>query len=355
MAWSRPTLQELVDRIRGDFKGRLEVDGAIVRRSMANIMATVWAGAAHALHGHIEWLAEQLFATTANREFLLRRGRIYGMRPTPAEFATGTVTATGDDGEVIDEGETLVRDDGFTYTVTSSATISGGDADLALEADEAGEDGNLDAGETLEFESPISGVDPGVTVDSDGITGGADEESTEAFRERLKLRLSEPPQGGAEQDYEAWALEVSGVTRAWVFPHEEGLGTVVVRFVMDDRDDIFPESGDVEAVQEVLDENRPVTDEATAKAPVEKQVDFDIELTPDDSGTRAAVEAELDDLFFRDAEPGDGEGRGTILLSQMRTAIGIAEGVEDYQLNSPDDDETPDTGELIVRGSMTWS
>jgi uncharacterized phage protein gp47/JayE len=90
---------------------------------MADVLAAVWAGAVHMLHGHLVHLALQLFAKTAERAFLLIIGSMYGLTPTAATFATGTVTATGVDTTVIPVGTILVRDDGVTYTTDAEATI----------------------------------------------------------------------------------------------------------------------------------------------------------------------------------------------------------------------------------------
>src|SRR6185436_8140801 len=112
-----------------------------------------------------------------------------------------------------------------------------------------------------------------------GIKGGLDIENADGVRARFLLRPQEPPEGGSDQDYEAWALAVAGVTRAWVFPVEDGLGTVVVRFVLDDEEDIFPDAPTVAAVQAALDSERPITAEVTAEAPTPLEVDFTIEIT----------------------------------------------------------------------------
>lgn len=322
---------------------------------MADVLATVWAGGVHMLHGHLDWLSKQLFPDTSEREHLLRQAALYGITPTPASYASGTVTATGTDASIIPAETLLLRSDGVTYRVTADATIVAGEATLTVEAVEAGSAGNLDTAETLTFESPIAGVDSEATVaGAGGIAGGFDEETTEGTRDRLLLRWREPPQGGADQDYEAWALAVAGVTRAWVYPNENGLGTVVVRFVLDEEADIFPGPAVVDAVQDALDAERPITAEVTAEAPTPLEVDFEVEVTPDTTAVREAVQAELADLLYREAEPGDGAGRGTILVSQIRTAIGVAEGVTDYVLTSPVADVVPAVGELAVLGDVDW-
>lgn len=355
MPFERPTLADLLARVRADFRGRLGITGPLVRRAMADVLAAVWAGAVHMTHGHLEWLGRQIFPDTSDEENLLRQAALYEITPTPATFATGLVTATGTDGSVIPTGTVLKYDTGITFETTADATIASGSADLSVEATLAGADHNVAAGETVTFETPIVGVTSSATVAAGGITGGVDVEDVEGVRDRLLLRLREPPEGGADQDYEAWALAVAAVTRAWVYPNENGLGTVVVRFVLDeDPVSIFPDAGEVAAVQAALEAERPITAAVTAVAPVALAVAFTIDLTPDTVETRAAVTAELTDLFAREAEPGDGAGRGTILLSQLRTAIGVAAGVTDYVLTVPSANVVPTVGQLAVLGVITW-
>lgn len=352
--FARPTLGALVTRLRSDFRGRLAFVNPLLRRAMTDVVATVWAGAAHGMHGHLEWLTKQMFAVSAEKEYLRKKhGSLYNLDPVPATYAAGTVTATGVNGEEIAEDTILVRpSDGAKYVVTALATIAGGEATVSIESELAGEAYNLDEGEVLNFETPLDDIDSEVTVDEDGIQGGHDEQSEEAYRALILLRKRRPPTGGSDQDWIKWGLEVAGVTRVWVYRHENGLGTVVVRFMLGDRGEVFPEPADVTAMQAKLDSERPTTAEVLAEAPIELTVPFTIEIDPDSTANRAAVQAELEDLFDRVGEPGDGAGRGTILLSEIRTAIGVA--VSDYTLTSPVADVVPDVGERPVVGAITW-
>lgn len=355
MPFARPTVAELISRVRGDLRGRLEVDGPILRRAMVDVLGIVWGGAVHTLYGYLDWLSRQLFGDTADREALLQKAAMYGITPTPAAFGTGNVTATGTNGVVIPVGTILRLDDVTSYRVTTGQTIAAGTATLPVTAVLAGDAANVPATTPLTFESPILGVNATATVATGGIVGGVDEEGTEEVRDRYLLRLREPPQGGADQDYEAWAIAVAGVTRAWVYPHELGLGTVVVRFVRDnDAGGIFPDAGEVAAVQTKLAAERPITAVVTAAAPTQLAVAFTIQVVPNNADTRAAVTAELVDLLRRVAEPGDGIARGKILLSQIRTAIGVAENVTDYTLTVPPADVLPGVGQLPVVGVITW-
>lgn len=359
MPFARPKLSELVTRVRSDLRGLLEVDGPLLRRAMLDAIGAAVAGVGHLLYGYLDWLAKQLSAKTSEREALLREAALYGIFPVPAAYAAGNIIATGTVGATVPTGAILRLDSGTSYRVTVGAALTGiapsGSATLAVVSVLAGDEGNVPATTELKFESAIAGVDSIAVVDTGGIIGGADEEGTEEVRARYLLRLREPPTGGSDQDYEAWALAVSGVTRAWVYRNELGLGTVVVRFVLDgDPVSIFPDAGDVAAVQAKLEAERPTTAEVTAVAPTNLAVAFTLHIVPDNVDTRAAVAAELADLFKREAAPGNGAGQGTVLLSQIRTAIGTAAGVTDYALTVPAANVVPAVGELATVGVITW-
>jgi uncharacterized phage protein gp47/JayE len=349
MAFARPTLAELVTRIQADMVSRLDLSGSPLRRSVVYVLARVMAGAAHLLHGHLEFLAKQLFADRAEEEYLLRIASLYGMSKNPATFATADVEVTGTNGTLIPAGTVLLRSDAAEYTTDADATIASGTAIASVTASVAGSAGTLTDGAELAFESPIAGVTSTATVD-DATADGSDEESVEALRTRLLARIAEPPHGGIAADYVAWAKLVTGVTRVWVTPLGLGAGTVVVRFVRDGDASPIPDVGEVAAVQAKLEEMAPAHATPTAVAPTALDLDPEIEITPDTAELRAAVEAELEDLILRKGEPG-----GALLLSAIRTAIGSVPGIEDYDLVSPVADVTHTTNQIPVLGTVTWS
>ncbi len=321
---------------------------------MADTLAQVWAAIVYLTHGHLDWLSKQIFANTSEQEFLYRDASMYGITPSAATFASGTTEATGVNGSPIPINTILVRDDGATFIVTAATVIAGGVASVAVDAQEAGADGNMPENDTLDFESPLTGVDTETTVEAPDIDGGNDEGDVDSVRARLLLRKREPPEGGNDQDYEGWALAVAGVTRVWVYRHELGLGTVVIRFVRDKDVSIFPSAPEVAAVQAAIAVERPTTAEPTTEAPVDDPIAFTISITPDTAATKAAVTSELKDLFLRDAEPGNGAGQGTVLLSAMQTAIGVATGITDYTLTVPAANVVPALGDLPTVGVITF-
>lgn len=351
MPFERPTLTELINRAETDLQSRMpNQSGGLLRRSVLAVIARVHAGIAHGLYGFLHWMSLQIFPDTSESEWLERQASLFGITRTPASAATGTVTFTGSNGSTIPAGTVLLRSDGAEFATDSEGEVASGSVDVAVTASDAGADGNTDEGITLTLASPLSGVDSEATVATDGIAGGTDDEPDDDLRARLLQRMRNTPQGGAESDYERWALEVSGVTRAWVYPEHLGPGTVGVTFVMDNQEGtIIPGSGTVDDVQAYIDERRPVTADVTVFAPAAVPLDFTIDPSPDTASVRLAIENELRDMLIRDAEPG-----GTILLSRIREAISISAGEENHDLVSPAADVTHSTGEIAVMGTITW-
>lgn len=352
MSFVRPTLTEIVDRIQADLTTRLTLNGAVLRRSVVNVLARVNGAAAHLLHGHLEFLSGQLFPDTSTVGYLERQAGLYGLSRIAATYATGTATATGTNGTVIPAGTVLQRADGAQYTVNADVTIAGGTATLALTAVLAGVAGNAAVATVATFVSPIAGITATATV-ATAIAAGADVETDDALRTRLLARMKQAPHGGNALDYVTWALEVAGVTRAWAYPLELGAGTVTVRFVRDNDGSgsaIIPSGGEVTDVQAYVDARRPVTAAVTVVAPIADTLNFTIHIVPDTADTRAAVTAELTDLLTRSAKPG-----GTILLSQIRTAVGVAAGVTDFTVTAPAADDTHATGHIAIMGTVTWT
>lgn len=348
MSFSRPTLSELITRVRADVQSRLTADQ--MRRSDAEVYSRIIAAASHELHGHLAFISDQVLYDTAEAEFLERWASIWLSTPRkPAVVASGNVSFTGVNGAVIPASTLLVRADGAEFYTLADATISAGVATAVVNASVAGQAGNTLVGTVLAMASPVAGVGSDALVSAGGLTQGADIEDDISLRARLVSRIQQPPQGGAAHDYVTWALEVPGVTRAWVYPKELGTGTVTVRFVRDDDVILIPDAAEVLAVQTYIDNLRPVTADLTVVAPAPVSLNFTIAVTPNTLAVKAAVEAELRDLLTREASPG-----ATILLSHIREAISIAAGESNYTMTVPSADITHTTGQMAVMGVLTW-
>lgn len=351
MSIDRPTLPALVARAETDLSGRL-LDGATpLPRSVVAVLARVLAGQTHLLYGYLEWLAAQPFVDAAEAEYLERHGSTWGVARKAAVAAAGSVSLTGTDGAVLPAGTELQRVDGVLYTTDAEATVAAGVAVVAITAREAGEAGNTAAGLELTLTSPVTAMQSTAVVASGGLTGGTDAEGDAALRARILARIQTPPMGGSKADYEAWALAVPGVTRAWVYPRPTSGATVWVAIVADDADDgPIPSTELVAAAQEYIDSKRPVTAEAVVFAPAPLVVPITMALSPDTPATRAAVAAELGDLFAREAEPD-----GTIYLSHLREAISVSAGEVDHTITSPTADIVATGLQFPVLGTITFA
>ncbi len=347
MAFSRPALSELLSSAFTDIQARLPGTDATLRRSNLNVLSRVHAAAVHGLYGFIAWLATQVIYDTAEAEYLERWASIWGINRLPASFATGTVVLSGANGVTVPALTGLQRADGVLYTVNAGVTLAGGVATAALTALTAGQAGNAAAGAGLTLSAPIAGVTSTATAGL--LSGGADAELDAALRDRFLTRIQQPPHGGASFDYSSWALQVPGVTRAWVYPQELGAGTVTVRFVRDNDVSLIPDAGAVLAVQSYIDSLRPVTAQVWVAAPAAVPLNFSLSVTPNTTAVKAAVQAELSALIRLEAIPG-----GTLFLSHIRAALSAAAGETNYTMTVPGADVVNTTGTITTLGTVTW-
>lgn len=351
MPFERPSFPELQERALADIEARLPGSGARLRRSVVGVLARVVAGLAHGLYGFLAWIARQAFPDTADGEYLERWSRIWLEQPRKvAAVATGIVTFSGNSGQTVPAGTAVQRADGVRYVTLTAATLVAGAATVAVQAELPGDEANTDAGTLLAMAATVAGVSSRVVVAAGGIAGGSDDEDDAALRARVLTRIRKPPQGGAAHDYEAWALEVAGVSRAWVKPEWMGAGHVGVFFVRDGDANFIPDAAEVAALQSHLDSRRPVTATVLALAPTAVPVALTLEVTPDTPAVRAAVEAELVDVFRREAEPGR-----TLAIGSLHEAISAAAGETAHLITAPAGDVPMAANEIAVMGEVTWA
>lgn len=363
MPFSRPSLTQIINRIESDFVSRISRVTALLRRSVIKVLSRVYGGATHLLYGFLDFQAKQLFATTADSSGLDLHGNEFALPRNTAVKATGGGTATGTNGKVITEGSELISEDDNKYIVDSDATIASGTATIAFTAFTANSASNDDPSITLTFVNPIVGVNTSVTVDSNGIAGGEDVENDDDYRERILQRKRQAPHGGATQDYEVWAEEVAGVTRAFTLEQYYGIGTIGVTFVRDnDTDTIIPNQTELDEVEDyIISHEDPATGKTvgiptTAEpglfvfAPTLLPVDFTVQINPNTTAVQAAITAELTDLILRDGGPGQ-----TLILSRISEAISLAQGEISHVLVSPAADVTAENTQVPVLGTITFS
>ncbi|MBQ9236107.1 MAG: baseplate J/gp47 family protein [Alphaproteobacteria bacterium] len=352
--YSKPTLKTLRNRAISEINTYLKGADANLRRRVLNIFASIMAGVGDEVLRRVEYLLKQIFVADCDEEFLVKHGQEHKFPRKLASKATGGVLFTDStSGSTIPQGTALKRADNVTYTSTAEATVAAdGTVTIPVIADNVGKDGNAEAGTIFSFVSPVAGLNNQGNADNNAITGGADVEDIEEYRERLQFFIQNPPTGGSKTDYEIWAREVSGVTRAWCYPTESGAGTVTVRFMMDGTyENGIPLTGDVARVKEHIDTLQPATALVYIEAPIADAIDFTFaSLTPNTTDAHTAIEDSLKSLIQSSSiEPG-----GTLKLSKIRAAISNATGNEDFELTAPASDVVCATGHIPVLGTITY-
>lgn len=345
MPYETPTLPDLINRAQNDLAG----DQAL-RRADAQVLSRVHAGATFGLYGYLGWIYRQMFPHTCDDEVLPEHGLL---RPIPewreATPASGPVLARGAAGSVLRQGTLYQSAYGVRYRVTADTWLDG-ETVVPVQAVDAGAAGNLDGGAALSLVSPVAGVVSAATVAPEGLTGGSDRETPSAYRERLLRSYRITPRGGSADDYETWAMEVPGVTRAWCVRRWVGPGTVAVFFVRDGDPDPIPGPARCAEVQEYIERQQSVIPELYVLPPVQVPVVYRIRATPDTVAVRAAIERSLQALHAAEADLGAG-----LLISHIREAISGAAGERDHVLYEPTDNVPAATNELLTFGGVIWS
>lgn len=351
MPFERPTLPVLTERLLAEFEARLPEASPRRRASNLNVLARTLAGALHSLWGFTQWASLQVFPDTAEAEYLDRWAAVWGVPRAPAVAATAVLTVTGAPGAAIPAGTRWQRPDGSSYQNLAEALLgAAGTVAVAIECENPGAAGSLAVGEACALISPLAGVQSSAKVASVGLSG-TDRETDASLRTRLISRIQQAPHGGARHDYVNWALEIPGITRAWVKPHWLGEGSVGV-FVMrdNDTDSPIPGAAELQAVQDYLDERAPITARPMALAPTAIPLDLTIKLTPDLDSVRRSVLDNLQALVRDAVAPGS-----TLYVSQIREAISRAAGETSHQLLVPAADITVHSWQILTLGNITWS
>ncbi|KJZ64867.1 baseplate J/gp47 family protein [Pseudomonas fluorescens] len=345
MPFETPSLPVLITRTQSD----LASDS--LRQSDAQVLARTLGGAAYGLYGYLNWIAEQILPDKADESTLERIAALRLNQPRKAaQSASGGVSFTASAGAVLDVDTLLQSNDGRIYKVTSARTTSNGLNSTTIAALDAGSLGNADTGMTLIPVQPILGIiGNSFTVLAPGLTGGIARESLESLRSRVIRSYRIIPHGGSAQDYETWALECPGVTRAWCRGNYLGSGTVALFVMRDDDPQPIPDAAQLAEVQAYIEPLRPVTAELHVLPPVLLPVTYSLRLTPDTTAVRGAVEAQLRDLHNREAGLGE-----TLLVSHIREAISSTTGESDHKLMSPTADVEAAANQLLTFGGCAW-
>ena len=357
MPWSTPSLKEVRSLVRDNIRASLPGADASVPNSVLRVMSDAQGGLCHLTLQYIDWLSLQLLPDTAETEWLDRHGQIWLVNSDgskgrkEATFATGILAFTGEDGTIVPIGTRVAGISGpIDYETTAEITLGSGPTEAPARALDPGIQGNLESGDVIGLPAAIPGVDGNVVVVE--MTGGVDTENDDDLRVRILQRIQNPAMGGSQANYVTWTLAVPGVTRAWANV-EQGVGTITIRFLMDELredDNGWPLPADVQAVHDYVNKMRPVTvKDCYVSAPIKEFVDVTIlDLLP--QSAEGAVKASLEQMLFEMAAPGE-----TIYAAWISYAIMNTAGVQSFHLETYQDHPMPSKGHMAVLGTLLFN
>lgn len=374
MPWARQTLAQLAAQIKAGFQALLPGADTALRRSNLGVAAIVTAGAVDGQYAYLDWIVDNcLMPDSAIGPYAVRWGALKGALPKGPVAATGTVGFAGLAGTPMPQGTIWQLQPGITFATTAPAAVGPGGAGTAsIEAilpslDAAGSQWNCDAGAVLTLVQAIPGIN-GNGAAAAAIVNGAAAETDAAYRARYLELYRAPPQGGDQQDYVEWALQVPAVTRAWCVPLGMGAGSVVVYFMEDVAEAPFagfpqggngvaaaearaaPATGDQLALANYLYPLRPATALVYCFAPVAAPQNFTLKYVP--AAQQSQVSAAISALLSSEGAP---DGATLVYLADVENVVRGVPFCSTALVLSPTDNIATGLGLLPVLGAVTFS
>lgn len=346
MTYERPSYTELKTRIAAD----LAAMPAVLR----DPLSVAWAQACHGQHGYLDWIDKQCSPLTCDLERLYDWAALYGVDRLLATPASGMAMATGNPGAQLLAGHLLRGPNSLDYTVQSAVTLGNEPTPVQLRCTSTGRAGNLAAGQVLTLVDPALGVASTAAVGNAGMSGGEEDESTEAWRQRVadewRVVASRGARSGKDEDYVAWAKSAhASVTGALVQRHTLGMGSVIVRPICNDLLNRMPTQAVLDAVAAMLLNTAPATADWRVTAPLRCSVQIAIKL-----GARADTSANRDAIYAALHATVLEKSIADASLTRAEISAAINTVTLDYELVQPTATITAGPGEVLVLNPITW-
>jgi uncharacterized phage protein gp47/JayE len=254
MPFSREPLAALLDRAYNHYTSLFKPLDRTPRYNLLRVFASVDAGMYHQLLGDLGFLADQIFPDTATGEYL-RLHWSDRVPPLYAVAAAGTIAIPGVPGAPVPAGLVYASASGRRYFTDAAGRVGDdGTAVVTVKAEASGAETSLPSGEKLSLLSSLPpGIDSTAEVTGDGITGGADAESDEAYLVRVLQSLRNATRYGKPGDFADWAVDSSPeVSKAWEFRNFGVFGALLVQVVGGNQIDGIHQVGGLDLVTEYI-------------------------------------------------------------------------------------------------------
>lgn len=339
------------------------------RRAIVEIGAIVWADMSLTVRTLTQAVFLQLASGVLLREFVRSH---YDLTPNPALATQGTaiLTAAATSGpHNISIGQLVAANaQGRTFrNITAGVLPLGGTLSLSWEAEVAGEDGNIPINTLTVLQTPIAGVtinNPGSGVPAQWITRtGQEAESEASLKARAQSRWAQLSIERPEDAYVGLALDVAGVTRVEIDPHNPGGAGTVDVWAAGPTSTVSSGPGSVlEALQDALDAKRAVSAIVTARAALEQSVDVTTTIFVEAGkydGPGGSFEGAIEEAIadFINAQPISGQvlppsSSGHLDRESLIAAIKAVDGVVAISIAAPAADVAIAAHTIAVVGTL---
>lgn len=244
-------------------------------------------------YAEMDLMMEAAFPQTSWGSYLdYLADELAGLSRRSATAATVTLTISGTAGSQISKGSAFSTGS-LTFTTNAVATVgSDGTVDVKATASTTGAGGNVAAGTIVKIPVPIYGISK--VTNAEAASGGYEEESDDALRERLLFAVRQPATSGNVYHYIEWSTAVSGVGAVKVLPLWNGNGTVKVIVVDANKDS--PGDELLQQVRDAIDAQAPIGATVTVLAPTLTTVDISLKVTSG-TGNADAIKTALTKYF----------------------------------------------------------
>ncbi|WP_251612876.1 baseplate J/gp47 family protein [Senimuribacter intestinalis] len=228
-------------------------------------------------------------------------------------------------------GDLFETENGVQFAATETVTIDGSGT-VRIEAVEGGNVGIVGANTITQMPVTLEGIT--LCNNREATEGGYDAETDDSLRNRYYTKLRTPDSGANKYAYRNWALEVSGVGDAKVFPLGHGDNTVDV--VVIDAEKKPASDTLVKAVQDYIDPGSEGKGEGVAMIGAHCYVSSAAGLWVDVTGkiTMTATQAELERAIKKSIErylASIAYSGRNVSYAQISNAIIETEGVIDIE------------------------
>ncbi len=306
----------------------------------------------YALYLQADWTARQAFPQTAREEYLDRHAQLRGLtrkQGTKAEgvvrFTAGTAAQTA---LTIPKGTVCMTAGLVRFETTEVGSIAAGHtyADVPVRALETGAAGNV--GKDAILSMAVAPVGVSACTNPAACSGGADQESDDALRERVLETFRRLPNGANAAFYQQGAMSFDQVAAATVISRPRGIGTVDVVVAAQGG---TPTGALLAELEDYFEARREIAVDLRVRAPETVTVDLSVRVKPKEGHDAGAVLGAV-----RDALAGRFTGKllgQDVLRAWLGSVIYGCEGVDNYQILSPAADAAVAVDELPVLGTLT--